>query len=601
MPVTWEAEGGTVRGELRARERAPGSGTSSTRRSIALTATLDGDAERRRDERSTFGLREIATAGHAVRPQRPARSSSAARSSAASSRRPAIRPPTSTRWKRIIRVAKAHGLNHIRFHSWCPPEAAFVAADELGFYLQVECSSWANQARRIGDGKPVDQWLYDESGPHPQGLRQPSLVPADALRQRAGRQEPEPLPRRTGSTHWKAQDPRRLYTSGAGWPQIPENQFHVTPDPRIQAWGAGLQVAHQRPAAGDDAPTTATSSASTTVPVVSHEIGQWCVYPNFDEIAEVHRLPQAEELRDLPRHARSATAWATRPATSCIASGKLQTLCYKEDIESALRTPGMGGFQLLDLHDFPGQGTALVGVLDPFWDSKGLRHARGVPAASAAATVPLARLAKRVFTDGRDAARPTSRSPTSARRRSKDAVPQLDSSSTPTARAVAARRACRRRTIPVGQRHRARAASSVDLSRIAAPGAATGSSSGSRARALENDWDVWVYPPPVDAGRAGGRARSSTQPGRRSRRRALQRAARCSAPVPPSRVRGDRAAARSRSGFSSIFWNTAWTRRQAAAHAGHPLRSEASGPGRLPDRVPQQLAVVVPGQPVRGP
>ena len=53
-----------------------------------------------------------------------------------------------------------------------------------------------------------------------------------------------------------------------------------------------------------------------------------------------------------------------------LASGKLQALCYKEDIESALRTPGMGGFELLDLHDFPGQGTALVGVLDPFWGDK---------------------------------------------------------------------------------------------------------------------------------------------------------------------------------------------------------------------------------------
>jgi len=51
-------------------------------------------------------------------------------------------------WKRIIRTCKEHGLNHIRFHSWCPPEAAFVAADELGFYYQVEVSSWANQ----GDG-----------------------------------------------------------------------------------------------------------------------------------------------------------------------------------------------------------------------------------------------------------------------------------------------------------------------------------------------------------------------------------------------------------------------------------------------------------------
>ncbi len=78
------------------------------------------------------------------------------------------------------------------------------------------------------------------------------------------------------------------------------------------------------------------------------------------------------------------------------ASGKLQTLCYKEDIESALRTPGMGGFELLDLHDFPGQGTALVGVLDPFWEGKGY-----VTAAEYSrfcnSTVPLARLSKRVF------------------------------------------------------------------------------------------------------------------------------------------------------------------------------------------------------------
>ncbi len=53
-----------------------------------------------------------------------------------------------------------------------------------------------------------------------------------------------------------------------------------------------------------------------------------------------------------------------------LASGKLQTLCYKADIEAALRTTGFAGFQLLDLHDFPGQGTALVGVLDPFWEEK---------------------------------------------------------------------------------------------------------------------------------------------------------------------------------------------------------------------------------------
>ena len=46
-------------------------------------------------------------------------------------------------WARIFNVIKAHGLNHMRFHSWCPPEAAFIAADKAGIYLQVECSGWA--------------------------------------------------------------------------------------------------------------------------------------------------------------------------------------------------------------------------------------------------------------------------------------------------------------------------------------------------------------------------------------------------------------------------------------------------------------------------
>jgi hypothetical protein len=82
-----------------------------------------------------------------------------------------------------------------------------------------------------------------------------------------------------------------------------------------------------------------------------------------------------------------------------LASGKLQTLCYKADIEAALRTPGFAGFQLLDLHDFPGQGTALVGVLDPFWEEKGYvtpeEYSRFCNS-----TVPLARLEKRIFTEG---------------------------------------------------------------------------------------------------------------------------------------------------------------------------------------------------------
>ena len=89
-------------------------------------------------------------------------------------------PPTDVKeWERILKVAKAHGLNHLRFHSWCPPEAAFEAADRVGVYYHVECGAWAT----VGDGKPQDEFLRQEAdrilkayGNHPSfchdGLRQ---------------------------------------------------------------------------------------------------------------------------------------------------------------------------------------------------------------------------------------------------------------------------------------------------------------------------------------------------------------------------------------------------------------------------------------------
>src|SRR3990170_4101929 len=73
-------------------------------------------------------------------------------------------PPTSVEeWIRIFKICRSYGLNHLRFHSWCPPEAAFTAADQTGFYLQLESSSWANQGSPIGDGNAIDQYIYDES------------------------------------------------------------------------------------------------------------------------------------------------------------------------------------------------------------------------------------------------------------------------------------------------------------------------------------------------------------------------------------------------------------------------------------------------------
>ena len=278
-------------------------------------------------------------------------------------------PPTDVdSWKRIIRVCKSHGLNHIRFHSWCPPEAAFVAADELGFYYQVECSAWPNASTNLGNGLPIDEWLYREGE---RVLDSYSNHPSFLLL--AMGNEPGG-PERGGKylgpwvEHFKAKTDRQLVTSGSGWPSIAENEFHVTPGPRIQQWGQGLlsRINAQPPATVADYREFVDGY---DVPVISHEIGQWCVYPNFEEMEKYTGALKPRNF-EIFRDLLAKADMADQARDFLMASGKLQALCYKEEIESALRTPGFGGFQLLDLHDFPGQGTALVGVLDPFWDSK---------------------------------------------------------------------------------------------------------------------------------------------------------------------------------------------------------------------------------------
>ena len=52
------------------------------------------------------------------------------------------------------------------------------------------------------------------------------------------------------------------------------------------------------------------------------------------------------------------------------ASAKLNRLIYKEEVESFLRTPSCAGLQLLNIQDYTGQGEALVGWRDPFYELK---------------------------------------------------------------------------------------------------------------------------------------------------------------------------------------------------------------------------------------
>ena len=133
------------------------------------------------------------------------------------------------------------------------------------------------------------------------------------------------------------------------------------------------------------------------MPYVSHEIGQWCVYPNFREIEKYDGVLKAKNF-EIFRETLEKSGLGQHADSFLLASGKLQALCYKADIEAALRTPEMAGFQLLDLHDFPGQGTALVGVLDPFWEEKGYISPEEY-SRFCSETVPLVRLKKRIFSN----------------------------------------------------------------------------------------------------------------------------------------------------------------------------------------------------------
>jgi hypothetical protein len=306
-------------------------------------------------------------------------------------------PPTDVEsWKKVYAAVKNHGLNHVRFHSWCPPKAAFVAADETGVSLQVECSSWANQSTQLGSGLPIDQYIWDESKRIVEAYgNHPSFVMMAYGNEPGGPNYREFLTEFV--SYWKEHDNRRVYTGAAGWPELPVNEFHNIPQPRIQGWGEELNsiINNEPPKTSFDWSDKVTTDG---IPVVSHEIGQWCVYPNFKEIEKYDGVLKAKNF-ELFRESLNAHHMGHLADSFLLASGKLQALCYKADIEAALRTPGFAGFQLLDLHDFPGQGTALVGVLDPFWEEKGYISPEEYRR-FCNTTVPLARLEKRIFTEG---------------------------------------------------------------------------------------------------------------------------------------------------------------------------------------------------------
>lgn len=291
-------------------------------------------------------------------------------------------------WKKLFERLRDWGLNHMRFHSWCPPEAAFEAADQLGFYLQPEPGMW----NEISPDTPMERMLYEETermikayGNHP------SFMLLSASNEPKGNWQPA-LAKWADS--FRKKDPRRLYTRGTGHTErVIEKVTEGSDFLAIQRIGPKMLRRESGWFGGD----YEASLEDINIPVISHEIGQWCAYPDFDVIKKFTGYMRPGNY-EIFRDSAKAHGLLEKNKEFAQASGRFQVMVYKEEIEANLRTRGLSGFQLLDLHDYLGQGTALVGLLDPFWEPKGYVKAEEFKD-FCNTTVPLARFGKYVFID----------------------------------------------------------------------------------------------------------------------------------------------------------------------------------------------------------
>ncbi len=307
-------------------------------------------------------------------------------------------PPMDTEgWLRVFRIAKSYGINHYRFHTWCPPEAAFEAADKVGIYLQPELPFW-----NIKSDTLMNMFLKEGTALLNSYANHPSFVMFSVGNEISGNQKKiEALIARL-----KQVDSRPLYTQGSNnnigysFP-IASADFHVTARMPYIYDTLLMESNVENPAIGVANPydTILThvrlshafldskdggiingcppstnfnydfAVSQTNVPIVGHEVGQYQIYPDYNEIAKYTGILKPRNLEFFRDQLEKAGMLDQNEAFTK-ASGALAAMCYRAEIEAAIRTKGFGGFQLLDLQDFPGQGTALVGILDAFMESK---------------------------------------------------------------------------------------------------------------------------------------------------------------------------------------------------------------------------------------
>lgn len=275
-------------------------------------------------------------------------------------------------WKRVLGIYRSYGVNMMRFHSHTPPEAAFTAADEIGMMMQPELGHWNPETAFESD----ESYVYYR-GELEQTLRvlanHPSFVMLTLGNELAchdlGHERMEAL---LDMAH--AQDPTRLYACASnahyGWyGHEGGSDFYTSASLReheLRATYSEMQgyLNHRYPnAANNYEEAMARLRAECDKPVFSFEVGQYEVLPDFAEIEDFHGVTRAVNYEIIQNKVRDAGLLDVWPQM-VEATGELSNLCYREEIEAALRTEQLSGISLLGLQDFPGQGTALVGMLN---------------------------------------------------------------------------------------------------------------------------------------------------------------------------------------------------------------------------------------------
>ena len=282
-------------------------------------------------------------------------------------------------WEKYFSTLQEYGLNHVRFHSWTPPEAAFEAADNLGFYILTELPIWGELDR---DLKFHNRFLKEDlKGIMQQYSMHPSFVMLSPGNELWGdislmgeyMKEAKFLNPRILSTYGS-----NLYLGMNG--EIGGEDFLVsakTGDDTDAKSVRGSVSFADSPSGGhfnsmypNSNFTYADATSALNIPVISHEAGQYQSYPDFSEIEKYTGLLQPDNLEEFKKRAIEAgTFYKNKEYVN--ASGEWAAKLYKAEMEMAQRSPGIGGFELFGLQDYPGQGTALIGILDPFMDSKG--------------------------------------------------------------------------------------------------------------------------------------------------------------------------------------------------------------------------------------